>query len=139
MDGCADILSRFSSESSEMPELDPDGRTFQGERRVPPLNVTCRPSTKRTYKITQVASTFLLSFFFSPFSFGTRYGSAIKEAQVIAQFLKYEKMMPAYVCRVPEMTVAVISIHCSIHLNMALAEAASLAQGSLLLSPDLHH
>lgn len=64
----ADILSRFSSESSEMPELDPDGRTFQRERRVPPLNVTCRSSTKRTYKITQVASSFLF-FFFSPLFF----------------------------------------------------------------------
>lgn len=77
--------------------------------------------------------------FFPPFSFGARYGSAIKEPQVIAQFLKYEKMLPACVCRVPGMTVAVISVHCPIRLNMALAEAASLEQGSLPLSPDLPH
>lgn len=45
--------------------------------------------------------------------------------------------MPAYVCRVPEMTVAVISVRCPVHLNMVLAEAASVAQDSLLSSPDL--
>lgn len=137
MDGCADILSRFSSESSEMPELDPDGRTFQGERRVPPRMLPPIRAPRGHTKSLKWHHPF--SFFFSPFSFGGRYGSAIKEPQVIAQFLKYEKMMPAYICRVPEMAVAVISVHCPIHLNMALAEAASLAQGLLLLSPDLPH
>lgn len=83
-----------------------------------------------------MASSFLL-FFFLTFSFGDRYGSVIKEPLVIAQFLKYEKVMPAYVCRIPEMTVAVISVRCPVHLNMVLAEAASVAQDSLLSSPDL--
>lgn len=83
-----------------------------------------------------MASSFLFLLFFS-FSFGDRYGSAMKEPLVIAQFLKYEKMMPAYVCRVPETTVAVIGVRCPVHLNMALAEAASVAQDSLLSPPDL--
>lgn len=43
-------------------------------------------------------------------------------------------MMPTYVCRVPKPTVAVLRAHCPIHLNMMLAEAASEAQDSILLS-----
>lgn len=63
----ADILSRFSSESSEMPELDPDGRTFQRERRVPPTE--CYLPSEHQEDIQNHSSGIILSLFlfFPPF------------------------------------------------------------------------
>lgn len=96
------------------------------------LEVTCHPSTKRTNQVAEMTLSFLFLFFFFSFSFGDKYGSAIfiKEPLVIAQFLKYEKIMH-------EMTVSAISACCPIHLAMVLAEAASVAPACLPLCPDL--